>query len=202
MARDEGPDDEAALLARLATDEGAFEVVYRRYVRRVTGFAARRCGSPEDVADVVAQTFVRLLHQAHRYDPERGTVSSFVHALAASEVGDLRRRRARRDRLDRRVAGRSLLADDDVARLEEVIDARRRARAVEPALVDLPPGEDDVLRLVAAGLTPAEAAARLSISPAAARARLSRARRRVRGRLAVAPDAPASRPLPRPEEAT
>lgn len=174
------PDDEATLMARLATDEVAFEAVYRRHVRSVTAYAARRCATPEDVADVVAQTFVRLLRQADRYDAERGTVVAFVHALAASEVGDQRRRHARRARLTERIAGRALLSPDDVARLEDAIDARQRADALAPALATLPAGEDAVLRLVAAGLTPSEAAGRLAISPDAARARLSRARRRLR----------------------
>jgi len=191
-----GDDDDARLLRRIPGDEAAFEAIYRRHVRRITAYAARRCASPEDVADVVAQTFVRLLHRAGSFDPERGTVSSFLHTLAASEVADHHRAGARRRRLTDRVQGRALLGDDDHARLEQAIDARRDLADLEPALADLAPGEDAVLRLVAEGLTPAEAARSLAITPDAARARLARARRRVRDHPSRAPGAPAPRSQP------
>ncbi|HEX7131556.1 MAG TPA: RNA polymerase sigma factor [Iamia sp.] len=187
-------DTEARLMARVAVDEAAFEALYRRYVRRITAYAARRCATPDDVADVVAQTFVRLLHRSGTFDPERGTVASFVHALAASEVADHHRAGARRRRLADRVAGRALLGEDDHARLEHAIDARRDLADLEPALADLAPGEEAVLRLVAEGLSPAEAARRLEITPDAARARLARARRRVRDHPSRPPGAPAPRP--------
>jgi RNA polymerase sigma factor (sigma-70 family) len=186
-------DTEARLMARVAVDEAAFEALYRRYVRRITAYATRRCATPDDVADVVAQTFVRLLHRSGTFDPERGTVSSFLHALAASEVADHHRAGARRRRLADRVAGRALLGEDEHARLEQTIDARRDLAALEPALADLAPGEDAVLRLVAEGLSPAEAARRLEISPDAARARLARARRRVRDHPSRPPGAAAPR---------
>jgi len=184
---------EARLLARLADDEVAFETIYRRYVRRVTAYAARRCATPDDVADVVAQTFVRLLRRAATFDAERGTVTSFVYALAASEVADHHRGTARRRRLAGRVAGRALLTDDDVTRLDEALDAHRSAAALAPALATLAPSEDAVLRLVAEGLSPAEAARALAITPDAARARLARARRRVRDHVSHPPGAPAPR---------
>jgi len=66
------PPSDADLLATAARDVAAFGELYDRYVDRVTGFAARRCASAEDVADAVAQTFVRLLGAAPSYDPERG----------------------------------------------------------------------------------------------------------------------------------
>jgi RNA polymerase sigma factor (sigma-70 family) len=186
--------DEARLVARIPTDEAAFEAIYRRHVRRITAYAARRCTTPEDVADVVAQTFVRLLHRAGTFDPARGTVSSFLHALAASEVADLHRAGARRRRLADRVAGRALLGDDDHTRLEQALDARRTLAGLRPALADLAPGEDAVLRLVADGLSAADAGRSLDITPDAARARLARARRRVRDHPSRPPGAEAPRP--------
>lgn len=172
--------DDAGLLARAVDDLATLEVLYRRYVRRVAAFAARRCPTADDVADVVAQTFDRLLRSAHRYDPARGTVASFVFAIAESEIADQRRRAARHAALVVRLKGRELLDDDDIARAEAAIDAAEEVAALAPALDALPDGERQVLRLVAAGLSPSEAAARLEITPNAARVRLARARRRVR----------------------
>ena len=171
---------DAELVARAVDDLEALEVLYRRYVRRVAAFAARRCSTADDVADAVAQTFDRLLRSAHRYDPDRGTVASFVFAIAESEIADQRRRAARHAALVTRLKGRDLLDADDIDRAEAAIDAAGVVATLEPALDALPDGENEVLRLVAAGLSPSEAAARLDITPNAARVRLSRARRRMR----------------------
>jgi DNA-directed RNA polymerase specialized sigma24 family protein len=48
------------------------------------------------------------------------------------------------------------------------------------ALAAIPPGEQDMLRLLAGGHTQAQASARLGISHAAGRVRLTRARQRLR----------------------
>src|SRR5688572_18165436 len=79
-----GSADDAELLAAVPHDVDAFEAVYRSHVRRVTGFAVGRCSSAEDVADVVAQTFVRLLGAAGRYDPALGRPEAYVLGIAAN----------------------------------------------------------------------------------------------------------------------
>jgi RNA polymerase sigma factor (sigma-70 family) len=184
MRRYPTPDD-AELLAVAGRDVAAFEALYRRYVRRVAAYAARRCATADDVADVVAQTFVRLLLSAGRYDPDRGDPEAFVMAVAANAVRDLHRGTRRRGALVARLSGAMLLDADDTARIDAAIDAARAAPAARAALDGVPPGEREVLQLVADGASPSEAAATLGISPGAARMRLSRARHRVRSRLAT-----------------
>jgi RNA polymerase sigma factor (sigma-70 family) len=178
MGRSDANDD-ADLLRRAADEHGALEELYRRYVRRVAGFAAQRCQSADDVADVVAETFDRLLRSAHRYDPDRGPVASFVFAIAESQVVDQRRRAARQQRLKARLVGRDLLDEDDVTRIDAALDAARSVAELEPVLATLSTGEDEVLRLVAEGLSPSEAARQLGITANTARVRLYRARRQV-----------------------
>jgi RNA polymerase sigma factor (sigma-70 family) len=171
---------DADLLAALPQDVAAFEAFYHRYFERVTAFAARRCACAEDVADVVAQTFVRLLTAAERYDPARAQPAAFLFGIAANVARDLHRSDARRRVLVSKLAGRDLLDDDDIERIDAAIDAARAARAVSDALQDLPTGEREMLRLVAGGRTPGQAAAALGIQPGAAWTRLSRARQRLR----------------------
>lgn len=180
------PATDAELLAAMPQDVSAFEAFYDRYFGRVTAFAARRCANAEDVADVVAQTFIHLLGAADRYDPTRAAPASFVLGIAANVVRDLHRSSARRRALVGKLAGRDLLGDDDIERIETAIDAARAARALVGALDAVPTGEREVLRLVAAGRTPGQAAADLGISTGAAWTRLSRARRRLR-RVATDP---------------
>jgi RNA polymerase sigma-70 factor (ECF subfamily) len=171
---------DAALLAALPTDVAAFEELYRRYVRRVTAFAAQRCFDAADVADVVAQTFVRLLSAAEKYDPTRAGPAPFVFGVTANAAREVHRHRSRDRALLDRLTGRDLLDPDESERIEAAIDATRAADGLEPALRTIPPGEWDVLRLVAEGRSPAEAAQKLGISPNAARQRLFRTRRRMR----------------------
>lgn len=180
------------LLVALPHDVAAFEAFYDRYFARVTAFAAKRCTSAEDVADVVAQTFVRLLDAAERYEPARATPSAFTLGIAANVVRELYRRGARQRALIARLTGRDLLDADDIGRIDAAIDAARAACALRPAIDAMPPGEQAVLLLVSDGRSPGQAADALGISPAAAWTRLSRARRRLR-RLATDPDEGAPR---------
>jgi RNA polymerase sigma-70 factor (ECF subfamily) len=175
---DEG--EEAALLARASWDGAAFEAIYRRYVRRVTAFAAGRCRRADDVADVVAQTFFRLIDASARYEPGRAEPAAFVLGIAANVVREVHRGHARTSALVTRLSGRDLLDADESDRIEAAIDAAHRARGLDEALEAISPAERQVLRLVAAGHTPGQAAAELGISAGAARVRLARARRHVR----------------------
>jgi RNA polymerase sigma factor (sigma-70 family) len=178
----EGVSD-ADLLIEARTSVVAFEAFYRRYVRRVTAFATVRCASAEDTADVVALTFIRLLDALDRYDPDRGDPGPFLMGIAANVGRDLHRRNSRQVAVRARVAGRDLLGPDDIARVEEAIDAEQAAADVRHALDRAPVAEQDVVRLVANGRTPGQAADELGISPGAAWTRLSRARRRLRAQL-------------------
>jgi DNA-directed RNA polymerase specialized sigma24 family protein len=82
MSMADGVSD-AELLVAVPRDVSAFETFYDRYFGRVTAFGARRCSCAEDVADVVAETFVRLLGAAERYDPDRAQPVAFVLASAS-----------------------------------------------------------------------------------------------------------------------
>lgn len=177
------PATDAELLAAVPFDLAAYEAFYRRYLERVTAFAVSRCSNADDVADVVAQTFLRLLRAAESYDPAKGTPAAFVRGLMLNVVRDLHRRRSRYRALVTKLSGRHLLDNDDIERLEAAIDAARAADGVHRALALLPRGEQRVLHLVAEGHTARQAAAVVGISPAAARKRLSRARQRVRTHL-------------------
>jgi RNA polymerase sigma-70 factor (ECF subfamily) len=176
---------DAELLARASQDGAAFEAFYLRYVRRVTAYAARRCGSADDVADVVAQTFFRLIEASARYEPERGEPGQFVFGIAGNVVKELHRGRSRHRDLVAKLTGRDLLDGDESERVEAAIDAARQADGLTGALDAITPAEQQILQLVAAGHSPGQAARQLGITPGAARVRLARARRRVRNTAAI-----------------
>jgi RNA polymerase sigma factor (sigma-70 family) len=180
---------DAELLAALPDDVGTYEEFYRRHVRRVTAFAAKRCSCAEDVADVVAVTFVRLLGAARRYDPDRGEPAAFVMGIAANVIRDQERREARHQALVSKLSTRDQLDDDDVERIDAAICAAQLTADMRDALSAIPPGEQEMLRLLAGGHTQAQAAARLGISAGAGRVRLTRARQRLRQDINAHPDA-------------
>src|SRR5690348_11500127 len=175
----ESTDSELAdeyLLGRLSTDPAAFEVFYRRHVDRVIGFAARRVPEPADVADLVAATFVTVLTSARSYDRQRGDPGAWLLGITARLIANARRRRARESAATARIAGRRLIDQSDIERLEERIDAARTSDAVLAAMGSLRPRAREALLLVGAeGLRPAQAAQVLGISPAAFRMRLASA---------------------------
>ena len=85
---------EAQLVARIAAgDRGApLTELYRRYEGRLYGLGMRLLGDSGLAEELVQETFVRLWRRADRYSPERGTVATFVYALARRIAIDLWRR--------------------------------------------------------------------------------------------------------------
>jgi RNA polymerase sigma-70 factor (ECF subfamily) len=182
---------DADLLGALSTDPAAFEIFYRRHADRVVGFTARRVREPADVADLVSATFIAVLTSARSYDRDRGEPTAWLLGITARLIASGRRREGREWAAVARIAGRRLLDESDIERLEERIDAARSSRAVTGALARLRPRAREALLLVSAdGLTPAEAAGVLGISPAAFRMRLTSARRALGRAIAAGADPP------------
>ncbi|MEV7908048.1 RNA polymerase sigma factor, partial [Streptomyces anulatus] len=79
-----------------------FEAVYRETYGRITAYAARRCDSPQDAADVVAETF--------RMDelPPGGEATLWLYGVARNVLANHHRvegrRKARSAELDVRMA--------------------------------------------------------------------------------------------------
>jgi RNA polymerase sigma-70 factor (ECF subfamily) len=186
-----GEPTDAQLLACLEHDREALRAFYLRHVGAVTRFLARRCRTPEDLADAVAQTFVEVIGSAPRYDAARGNAMAWLFGIAAHTASAQWRDQQRDAGIAAAVSGRRLLDEDDYARLEARIDASRLRQPLSDALSSLAPADRELVELVDIdGLAPSDAARVLGINPAAARMRLARGRRRLRAALAVeAPDA-------------
>jgi RNA polymerase sigma-70 factor (ECF subfamily) len=164
----------------LGTDRAAFEAFYRAHFDEVLRFVTRRVADPYTAADLTADVFVRALEAAASYRGE-GSAGAWLIGIARHVVAGEYRRAARdRDAVERVEASR-LLDADDIGRLEERIDAERQARGLYARVRLLPPGEREVLELVAIdGLSVSDAARATGITPVAARVRLHRARRALR----------------------
>jgi RNA polymerase sigma-70 factor, ECF subfamily len=78
--------DEQLLVRMQEGDEDAFGCIYKRYAAAIKNFAGYMgipSGSSEDVAQDV---FLALIHHPSRFDPERGSVISFLFGIARNRI--------------------------------------------------------------------------------------------------------------------
>ncbi|WP_309484474.1 RNA polymerase sigma factor [Streptomyces himalayensis] len=182
------------------TDPAAFRAFCDENFDALLGFVTRRVTDPHLAADLTADVFLAALEAADSFDPRRGAPRAWLYGIARNVLSGHFRSNARERDAVARLNGRRLLDEEDIAALEERIDAERAAReqAVRHRALSKPLRE--VVDLVAVdGLTPREAAAALGISLATVRVRLHRARRILRAVPAAPPPAavPAASPAVR-----
>ena len=169
---------------RIGTDPDAFEAFYREHLGRVQRFIARRIGDPHLAADLTAEVFLAAIDNASRYRPDRGSPAAWLLGIARNVLATEFRRQHRHQQLVRRIAGRRLLDQDSLARIEDQIDAERESRNLYAALAKLSKRDRALVELVALdGLTVTEAAAVAGMKPGTARVRLHRSRQLIRSQL-------------------
>ncbi|SHM72582.1 RNA polymerase sigma factor [Actinacidiphila paucisporea] len=180
-------------VARIGEDPDAFEAFYREHIEAVLRYVTRRSRDAHTAADLVAEVFLAAISAADGYREELGSPLAWLYGIARNVTAAENRRAARAWTAESRVRGRRLLDGDDIARIEERIDAERDSSALLAHIAALPANQRAVLELIAVdGLTVTEAAGVLGVSQVTARVRLHRARRTVQNTLEHA--APASAP--------
>jgi RNA polymerase sigma factor (sigma-70 family) len=163
-----------------SVNRAAFAALYEAHFDEVRSFVTRRVADPHTAADLTAEVFVTALGGAGSYRGE-GPAGAWLTGIARHVVAAEYRRAARDRAAARRINASQLLDADDITRLEERIDAQREARQLYARIRQLPPGQQQLLELVAIdGLTVLAAAQAAGISPVTARVRLHRARRALR----------------------
>jgi RNA polymerase sigma factor (sigma-70 family) len=174
MAEDRESDD--ALLAATATDPQAFGRFYRRHAKAVLTYLLHRTRDPDRALDLTAEVFAAALLASHRYKPGPTPARGWLFGIANHKLADSRRRRASDDRARRKLGMQRLrFEDDELERVEELIDLELREGRVEALVADLPPGQRAaVLARVVDEREYPEIAAELGVSEQAARQRVSR----------------------------
>jgi len=71
--------------------------VYDAYLDRVYAFLAYRVRSTADAEDLTSATFERVVRSASRFDPDLGSLATWVFAIAERVLIDHYRKQARRD---------------------------------------------------------------------------------------------------------
>jgi RNA polymerase sigma-70 factor, ECF subfamily len=176
---------DAALVVSIGRyQQGALAEAYRRHAGATFGLAKRLLNDHARAEEVVQEVFVRLWNEPNRYDPERGTLRSFLlsHAHGRS-VDMIRSDVSRRNREDREAREQ---ADGGYDVAHEVWDMAV-AGHVREAMKTLQPGERDAIELAYfGGLTYKEVAERLGDPEGTVKSRIRSGLKRLRGELVQA----------------
>ncbi|MDJ1135715.1 RNA polymerase sigma factor [Streptomyces iconiensis] len=162
-------------------DAAGFALFYEENFDAVLGFVTRRTACPQVAADLTADIFVAALEAAGQYDAKRGAPAAWLYGIARNVLSAHYRGSVREQHAVARLNGRRLLDEEDIAALDERIDAERAARELTERHAELIEPLRAVLDLVAVdGLSPREAAQALGLNTTTVRVRLHRARRALR----------------------
>lgn len=87
-------DEEARLLAQVAAGDRqvALGELYGRYERRLYGLGLKLLGDQSLAEELVQETFLRLWRNAAQFDPDRGSVATYIFTIARRIAVDLWRR--------------------------------------------------------------------------------------------------------------
>ncbi len=154
---------------------------YEAHGEAVYNYVRFQVAEPDAAEDLVADTFLRALRAAGRYDDARGTARGWLLAIARNLVHD-HRRRAR----VRRYVPLGTLQDlvEDAPSPEEQLLRKEQVGRLLDALADLGDDDREIVSLrYGSGLDGREVAELLGISEANVRTRLWRALKRLKAAL-------------------
>ncbi|HWE17722.1 MAG TPA: sigma-70 family RNA polymerase sigma factor [Hyphomicrobiaceae bacterium] len=172
----------ADLLQRIAerADPAAFRELYEAYGPRVKAYMMRRGADAGTAEDLAQETLLTVWRKAALYAGEKGSMTTWVFAIA---------RNLRIDRLRREVPwqelpeGRMAEASDEPLP-DEVMDEKERQERVQAALADLPSEQKEVVSLAyLEGLSHSEIAERLSVPLGTVKSRMRIAYQKIRQAL-------------------
>jgi RNA polymerase sigma-70 factor (ECF subfamily) len=166
-------DDDRLAAGLRAGDAACLRELYDRFGGVTFGFLLKTVGDRGAAEDVQQQVFLEVWRRADRFDPERGSLLTFVMTITRSRAIDHLRRRVP-EPVDPEAA--AVPADDD-ARFDALADQWRMR-----ALLDrLPTAEAELLRMRFYGeLTQSEIAEREEIPLGTVKTRMFNGLRRLR----------------------
>ncbi len=160
-------------------DADALGELYDHYGRVVFGLIYRMLGSPESAEEVAQNAFHSVWRQAGAYRPERGSVRTWLLAIARNAAIDWRRSKGNRTSRETAIDDTLMLVDE--RRVEDTVIASLRAQRVRAAVASLPREQREVLSLAFwSGLSQTEIATRTGapLGTVKSRVRLGMARLR------------------------
>jgi RNA polymerase sigma-70 factor (ECF subfamily) len=181
--RDPQPADDAAVIEGSWREPERFAVLFDRHAPYIYRYLARRAGR-QVADDLLAETFLAAFAKRHRYDLGHADARPWLYGIATNLVGQHRRNEARQQRIAQ-VAAAEPVVPGHADQVAASVTAQAMRTLLGTALAALPPGDRDVLLLIAwEQLTYQEVSRALAIPVGTVRSRLHRARTKVRQTLA------------------
>jgi RNA polymerase sigma-70 factor (ECF subfamily) len=166
-------------------DRAAFDEIYRRYARYAYGLAYRLTTNTALAQDAVHDAVLALWRAPEAFDPDRGTLRTFLLALVHHRAVDTIRREERLRARSERAANLEPTQGEDIADAvteESYLDIRRSQ--VRQALGLLSPEQRQVLEMAYfEGRTQVQIAETLGIPLGTVKTRTFAALRKLRGAL-------------------
>lgn len=180
-------EDDALVQRMAAGDEQALGALYDRWVEVVHAVVARVLRTPDDVDDVVEETFWQAWRQAERFDPARGSVQTWLLTIARSRSLDrIRTLRRRREEPLEGDDGQVVVQQVAEGDPEQDAEASERRRIVGAALSGLPVEQREALELgYFGGLSQTEIAERTGQPLGTVKTRMRLALQKLRSQLQV-----------------
>jgi len=172
----------ADLLQRIAerADPAAFRELYEAYGPRVKAYMMRKGADAGTAEDLAQETLLTVWRKAALYAGDRGSMTTWVFAIA---------RNLRIDKLRREVPWQELpegrLAEASSEPLpDEAVAEKERQERVQAALAGLPPEQKEVVSLAyVEGLSHSEIAERLGLPLGTVKSRMRIAYQKIRQAL-------------------
>src|SRR5438477_7528263 len=182
VASDKAGDD-AALMARIAGgDPVALGELYDRHGRTVFGVLYRMLGAPEPAEEVAQDAFHAVWRRAATYRADRGSVRTWLLAIARNAAIDWRRTKGKRIEREAAIDEAVELVED--TRVEDRVIASLSAERVRAAVALLPDEQRVVLSLAFwFGLSQSEIAARTGTPLGTVKSRVRLGMSKLRDRL-------------------
>ncbi len=155
-------------------DTNALGLLYDRHAGLVYGIALKVLGSAQEAEDLTQDIFLKLT-ESSSYDPQRGSLRTFLAVLTRSRAIDRLRSRRRREQQSRRSQGDMRASPPAADNPTDAALQQERSQEVRAALAALSGSQRQVLEMIYYdGLTQAAIAEQLNIPVGTVKSRARR----------------------------